>query len=324
MAIIAGIVLAITLLQPDSGLLTAGDVTLLYLALTTVLSQLPGLIQQVTAMHRHAMKWKDFRAYLELEEEQGVQSIHGPVSGATFQLNVQGLRFRYPGRDVDSIHGIDLTIPPGCRVAVVGENGSGKSTLVKLLLGLYSPDAGEIHWLDTSGKYDVGVGSVMMSAVLQDFTRLHLTLRETVGLGQVGSMTQDRRLLDALQIAGSKYTDLDMQLGVSFGGIDPSGGEWQKIATARAILPNASFIVFDEPTAALDPQAEKAVFEQFLRLTYGRSALFITHRLGAARLADMIMVMQDGRIVERGTHDELMDGNGPYRRMFDVQASWYA
>jgi len=326
LAVTAGLLMALVILLPGSKPMTSGDFALLYLALTTVLSQMPSLINQVTTMKRHAMKWQDFRAYLDIEEDPCIRGndIHVEKGACNLQLQVQDLWFRYPDSQIDSIQGISFTVPPGCRVALVGENGSGKSTLVKLLLGLYPPNAGEVTWRSTrEGPKEHVTGSASISAVFQDFTRLHLTVRENVGLGDVGVMAHDVMLLDSLETAGSKFTNLEMQLGVPFGGIDPSGGEWQKIATARAILRDASFIVFDEPTAALDPQAERAAFEQFIQLTKGRSALLITHRLGAAKLADMILVMQEGRIVEQGTHDELMLLNGEYRRMFDVQASWY-
>ncbi|WP_018758014.1 ABC transporter ATP-binding protein [Paenibacillus terrigena] len=326
LAVIASLLMALVILLPGSKPMTSGDFALLYLALTTVLSQLPELINQITTMKRHAMKWQDFRAYLDLKEDSCIRENNNYVENGAcnLQLQVQELWFRYPDSEVDSIQGISFTVPSGRRVALVGENGSGKSTLVKLILGLYPPKAGEITWLNTrEGSKEHVTGSASISAVFQDFTRLHLTVRENVGLGKVGVMMHDGMLIDSLETAGSKFTNLDMQLGVPFGGIDPSGGEWQKIATARAILRDASFIVFDEPTAALDPQAERAAFEQFIQLTEGRSALLITHRLGAAKLADMILVMQEGRIVEQGTHDELMLLNGEYRRMFDVQASWY-
>jgi ATP-binding cassette subfamily B protein len=162
--------------------------------------------------------------------------------------------------------------------------------------------------------------------VFQDFAQLYLTLRENVALGKPSAQGEDGTLQQALfaaGISGDKYRELDMQLGAAFGGIEPSGGEWQKIVTARAILKEADFVFFDEPTAALDPQAEKEAVQLFLRVTAGRSALLVTHRLGAARLADVIFVLKGGRLVEQGTHDELMQLNGEYGRMFQMQAAWY-
>ncbi|MGO4374051.1 ATP-binding cassette domain-containing protein, partial [Paenibacillus sp. MCAF20] len=162
-----------------------------------------------------------------------------------------------------------------------------------------------------------------VSVVFQDFTRLLLTLRENVALGQISALMDDKRLHQSLQAAGSRFEDLSMQLGVPFEGIEPSGGEWQKIATARAILNDAEFVLFDEPTAALDPKAEKDAFELFLRASEGRSALLVTHRLGAAKMADIILVMKEGQLVEQGTHQQLMERDGLYSHMFQLQASWY-
>ncbi|WP_314586344.1 ABC transporter ATP-binding protein [Paenibacillus terrigena] len=229
LAVIAGLLMALVILLPGSKSMTSGDIALLYLALTTVLSQLPELINQITTMKRHAMKWQDFRAYLDLEEDPCIRENdrHVEKGVSNLQLHVQDLWFRYTDSEVDSIQGISFTIPSGCRVALVGENGSGKSTLVKLILGLYPPYAGEITWLDTrKGSKEHVTGCASISAVFQDFTRLHLTVRENVGLGYVGVMTNDGMLIDSLETAGSKFTNLEMQLGVPFGGIDPSGGEW--------------------------------------------------------------------------------------------------
>ncbi len=326
MALIAGLLLALVVLLPGANQLTSGDFALLFMALTLLLSQLPGLIAQIAALRRQYMKWEDFRAYLDLEEESFARA-DAPLFGestANITLQVRELGFRYPGDDRDTLSGISLTIPPGCRAALVGANGSGKSTLIKLLLGLYAPNEGEVIWSD--GKHrrlEKAATAGYVSAVFQDFTRLYVTLRENVALGKLAAIGQDWLLQQSLQLAGSKFSHLDAQLGAPFRGIEPSGGEWQKIATARAILKDAGFVFFDEPTAALDPQAEKEAFELFLQVTKGRSALLVTHRLGAAKLADLIFVMKDGRLVEQGTHDELMEKSGPYSRMFHLQASWY-
>ncbi|MBP1990880.1 ATP-binding cassette domain-containing protein [Paenibacillus eucommiae] len=327
MALIGGLLLALVVLMPGANKLTAGDFALLFMALTMLLSQLPDLIGQIVAMRKQYMKWEDFRAYLDLEEENltRADSLNSEESLDSLQLQVSELSFRYPGASRDTLSGVSFTIPPGCRAALVGENGSGKSTLIKLLLGLYPPNEGEIIW---RGSKNGQVTKAMatdgpISVVFQDFTRLYLNLRENVALGKLTAIGQDALLQSSLQSAGSSFSDLNIQFGAPFGGIEPSGGEWQKIATARAMLRDANFVFFDEPTAALDPQAEKEAFELFLRVTKGRSALLVTHRLGAAKLADLIIVMKDGRLVEQGTHDELMQRSGPYSHMFNLQASWY-
>lgn len=256
-----------------------------------------------------------------------LQHQNGPPSShptGKLQLEARGLRFRYPGAASDTLEHVSLTIPPGCRAALVGENGSGKSTLVKLLTGLYAPGEGTIVWNDVESRCTGCKPSpVSTAAVFQDFTRLYLTLRDNVAIGRLEALKQDAVLQSALRASGSRMRELDAQLGAAFGGTEPSGGEWQKIATARAMLREADFVFFDEPTAALDPEAEKEAFELFLRATEGKSALLVTHRLGAARLAELILVLKDGRLAEQGTHDDLMRQNGEYSRMFRQQASWY-
>lgn len=341
-ALVGGLLVALIVLLPGASKLSAGEFSILFISVTMLVSQLPGMIGDGVALRRQSVRWEDFRAYTGLQEEEGlperdersagpeVAPLHG--DGGTGRssgllLQVRELRFRYPGADRDAINGVSLAIPPGCRAALVGENGAGKSTLVKLLAGLYMPSGGEIEWRDAEGRQTLGQPGAQhagaVSAVFQDFAKLYVTLRENVALGKLSSIRNDSAMHAALQDAGSKLRDLDRQLGAPFGGLEPSGGEWQKIVTARALLRDADFVFFDEPTAALDPQAEKDAFELFMRVTAGRSALLVTHRLGAAKLADRIFVLKDGRIAEQGTHDELMRHGGEYSRMFRMQALWY-
>lgn len=351
-ALIGGLIVAMLVLLPGASGLSAGDFSILFMAVTMLVSQLPDLIGGGVILRRQRLRWEDFRAYMELEDdkdrgeeqetdESRVEILAGECSGehgaaaavaaagtaSGLLLEVTGLRFRYPGALRDTIHELSLTIPPGCTAALVGENGSGKSTLVKLLAGLYAPSAGEVVWRNAGSDASEAKSSASaagnFSAVFQDFAKLQVTLRENVALGRLSAIRDDPAIQSALQDAGSRLRELDRQIGAPFGGIEPSGGEWQKIVTARALLRDAGFVFFDEPTAALDPQAEKEAFELFHRVTEGRSSLLVTHRLGAAKLADTIFVLKEGRLEERGTHDELMRLDGEYSRMFRQQARWY-
>lgn len=355
-ALVSGLLVAMIVLLPGANKLTAGDFAILLLCATMLVSLLPGLIGQFVTLYRQQMRWEDFRAYMELPEDDRLnlkQPIHTvTANGAdsiasgkgergfsghsralqalqqqSLLLQVRGLRYRYPGANRDTINGVSFAIPPGCRAALVGENGSGKSTIVKLLAGLYEPAGGEIVWRDSAGnaagKLAAGESGGDISAVFQDFAKLQITLRENVALGNISALQDDSALQAALRDAGSKFGELDVQIGAPFGGIELSGGEWQKVATARALMRDARFIFFDEPTAALDPQAEKDAFALFMRITEGKSALLVTHRLGAAKLADIIFVLKAGKLVEQGAHAELMERNGEYSRMFRMQSSWY-
>ena len=217
--------------------------------------------------------------------------------------------------------GINLTIHPGERVAIVGVNGAGKSTLVNVLAGLYEPAQGSVQVGGVRGV----CARPRTAAVFQDYAAFHLTLRENVGFGDLSRMHDDRAVREAIQRAGlsDRIGDLDAYLGRDFGDDDISGGQWQRVALARAFFRDAGLLVLDEPTAALDPLAELALFERFAELAAGRTAIMVSHRLGAARLADRVLVMQGGRIVEEGHHDQLVARAGLYAKLFEAQAQWY-
>jgi len=213
----------------------------------------------------------------------------------------------------------------------VGENGAGKTTLVRLMTGLFLPTSGTVR-LDGADTRDVSAGSVYrgISGVFQKYQRYKMTLTDNVGISDVGR-TDGPVAMDAALAkaevdsgdAGSFPDGLETMLSREFDGVDLSGGQWQRIAIARGFYRAPDMIVLDEPTAAIDPLEETAVYRKFSELSRDKTAVLVTHRLGAARIADRILVMDGGRLTEQGTHEELLLRDGLYARMYRAQAQWY-
>ena len=229
----------------------------------------------------------------------------GPVAA------LRAVTFTYPGGAAPAVRDLTLEVRPGERLALVGPNGSGKSTAVKLLLGLLAPDAGDAAPADRAG------------AAFQDFARYSLTAAESVGLGRPSQMHAGGRIASCLTQVG---LDLPPERPVGpnlCGGLIPSGGQWQRLALARALRSGAPLLVLDEPTAALDPLAEARLYADFARLAAGRTVVLVTHRLAAARLADRIAVLDEGRLVQSGAHEALLaDAEGLYAQMWAAQGGW--
>lgn len=280
---------------------------------------------------------KHLRAFLELPVEavySGTQPAPRPIrKGVTFH----NVSFTYPGADRPALDSVTLTLHPGQSIALVGENGAGKTTLVRLLLGLYQPTEGYIT-VDGVPLSEIAPEQWRgeTSVVFQDYMRYPATVRENIAFGDIeilrspGAEGEDPRVLAAAEKSGvdefiaqlpDGYSTL---LGKQFaGGTELSTGQWQRLALARSYVREAQIVVLDEPTAALDPKAEVEVYQHFQEASRGKCTVFISHRLGSARLADRIVVLKEGRIVEAGTHDELLHKDGEYARMFRLQASWY-
>ena len=210
-------------------------------------------------------------------------------------------------------------------------NGAGKSTLVRCLLGLYRPSAGRVCF-DGVPEQAIELAQLRSSvvAVFQDHARFRLRLREGVGFGRVEALNDDARILAATRTAGADDVLAGLSGGLDTwldrgraGGVDLSGGQWQRVATARAVMRDAQVLVLDEPTSALDPEAETAVFRAFAALAADRTAVLVSHRLGFARLADRIVVLEDGQVAEEGSHAQLLAAGGRYAAMWAAQSQWY-
>jgi ATP-binding cassette subfamily B protein len=225
---------------------------------------------------------------------------------------------------------VSFTIGPGETVALVGRNGAGKTTLVKLLTGLYLPNVGEIRIGGRElSEYDLGAVRDRVAVVFQDYGRYFLTARENIGLGRVEAITDRERIERAARDGGSEALigrlehGFETLLGKEFGGVDLSGGEWQKLALSRAFMRDADLLILDEPTSALDAPTEQALFRQFLQLAADRTTILISHRFSTVAMADRIVLLEAGAIIEEGTHSALMARGGRYAELFELQASRY-
>jgi ATP-binding cassette subfamily B protein len=243
----------------------------------------------------------------------------------------ENVSFAYPGARRQVIDRLNLRIGVGERIALVGGNGQGKTTLVKLLTRLYDPTGGRIllDGLDLR-EYRLDELHREFGVIFQDFMRYDMTARQNIAVGRMDDMPAPEAIeLAARQslahdVVSRLPLGYDQLLGRRFdGGVDLSGGEWQKVALARAYLRDAQLLVLDEPTAALDAHAEFEVFQRFSELTAGKTALLISHRFSTVRMADRIIVLDQGRIAEQGTHAQLVGRGGGYAEMFELQASSY-
>jgi ATP-binding cassette, subfamily B, bacterial len=256
----------------------------------------------------------------------------GPAPATSFtRIVVDGVRFTYRGSDRPVLDGVDLEIGQGEVVALVGENGCGKTTLAKILCGLYRPTAGAIRWDGVDATMsDPAAVRASIAVVFQDFVRYpSLTAAQNIGIGLPARMDDRPAVEEAARRAGAHEIVAALPQGYEtvlsrqFGGVDLSTGQWQRVALARAFLRDAPLVVLDEPTAALDPRAERDLFETVAALYRSRSAVLISHRLSSVRFADRICVLAGGRIIESGAHDDLVAAGGTYAELFELQAHAY-
>jgi len=246
-------------------------------------------------------------------------------------IEFRNVSFRYPGTERMVLQGLDLRLDVGERMALIGENGEGKTTVVKLITRLYDPTEGQIL-LDGVDLREYRLEDLYreIGVIFQDFMRYELTARENVAVGRIGELANTGLLMDAAEksradeVIAKLPLAYEQMLGRRFeGGVDLSGGEWQKLALARAYLRDAQLLILDEPTAALDARSEFEVFHRFVELTTGKTALFISHRFSTVRMADRIVVLKGGAVAEEGSHEQLVNLGGLYAEMFAMQAASY-
>ncbi|MCL1794756.1 MAG: ABC transporter ATP-binding protein/permease [Oscillospiraceae bacterium] len=307
-----------------NGSITIGLFTALITSTWVILQNADMLSHTVQNLRQRYLLMEHYYKFLALPE---MQSEGEPLTDEPPHIVFENVVFTYPKTDIKILNGVSFEVNQGERVALVGENGAGKSTIIKLLCRLYKPDSGRIliNGMDIQTVNAAALRRVF-SVVFQDFCKYTLTLRENVAFGDLSKLHDDNALQNALKMGlADGIAELDAPLGkLEENGVDISGGEWQRVAVARACLPDSAFVILDEPTASLDPVAESNMYNSFAEVTKNRGCIMISHRLASARMADKIAVLSDGVVLEMGGHADLMAAGGLYSRMYASQSAWYS
>ncbi|MBS5190953.1 hypothetical protein LG34_01130 [Eubacterium ramulus] len=261
-------------------------------------------------------------------ELKNTESRTGHIDHPIHRIRFEHVSFAYPNSEKEVLHDANFEIDLSRSTALVGENGSGKTTIIKLLCGLYRPTKGRImiddQDLNKLSSQEIGK---LIKVVFQDFYQYELTVRENIGFGNLGELDRDDKLNNALELVNLKDVKdlgLDRNLGkLEMDGVDLSKGQWQRLAVSRLFLTDTAYVILDEPTASMDPVSEYKMYQLFCSLMKSRGSLMISHRLASAKMADHILVLKHGNIIEQGNHDDLMKNQGIYYTLFCKQAEWY-
>lgn len=313
------------------GFLSLGELTFLSGSFNRLQGNLQALFSRFTRISESALYLKDYFDFIDLPIPGPRQDL-APLPDRIRQgFEFRDVHFTYPGSETPVLKGISFTLNAGEKMAFVGQNGAGKTTLIKLILGFYEPTKGQILLDGTDiTLFDKKAYRERFGVIFQDFFRYEFTIRENIAVGDIESLEDTEKIQEAArkslasQVIRELRDGLEQQLGRRFKkGQDLSGGQWQKVALARAYMKDAEVMVLDEPTASLDARAEYEVFKRFIGLTRGRTSIIISHRFSTVRMADRILVLEDGRILELGTHEELLNKGGLYAELFSLQAAGY-
>ncbi len=318
--------------QTAIGAFTIGTLTFLTQSILNASNNISQIFSTLSSIADQALFLTDLLAFFGMEptvrSKPGALPAPRPIARG---FEFRDVSFSYPGTERLVLRNLNFRLEPGERIALIGQNGQGKTTIVKLMTRLYDPSGGQIllDGIDLR-EYELEDLCREIGVIFQDFMRYEMTARENIAVGRIEFLDDLQRIREAarksvahdvIQRLPRKY---EQMLGRRFeGGVDLSGGEWQKLALARAYLRDAQVLILDEPTAALDARAEYQVFERFNELTEGKMALFISHRFSTVRMAERIIVLEDGGIAEEGSHERLMARGGRYAEMFELQASSY-
>jgi ATP-binding cassette subfamily B protein len=322
----------VIILGAVNGTVTIGELTFLAGSFRQLRSLLEGILSRFTTVSQGAVYLRDFFEFFDIRPKIKLSDNPLPFPKPINQGFIfEDVGFKYTNSSQWANRHLNFALCPGEKLALVGENGAGKTTLVKLLARLYDPTEGRIL-LDGKDlrEYDVAGLRLNVGIIFQDYLRYQMTFAQNIAAGNISEQF-NRPLIEssaqkslADKLAEKLPGAYDQQLGKRFAqGVELSGGEWQKVALARAYMRNAQLLILDEPTSALDARAEFSVFERFAELTKGKSAVLISHRFSTVRIADRILVLEKGEIIEIGTHIELIEKGGRYSELFNLQASGY-
>lgn len=317
------------ILQSKEAIFGIGAVVMGIQAFVITQIQISGFLQNIAMLMPVLCFFEKLKLFLNNGHAPNITTQGKSISSIQNGITFENVSFQYPDGRI-ALKDVNLHIPVGKKLALVGENGAGKTTFIKLLARFYDPIKGRIL-VDGTDLKDIDVHSwrLLLSAVFQDFGQYHFSIRENIALSNLEYLNDIEALQKALAKGGFDHAankfpqGLDTLLGREFSGTSLSGGEWQKLAMSRAFMRDAQVLILDEPTAALDPKSEYDVFRHFSSNIEGKTAIFITHRLGSVTMADHIIVLKNGSIAEHGSHEELLQQNGPYSKMFAMQASLY-